>query len=241
MAFLDSTNPPSRASQVRAASDYSVLQMIWLQKRLIVWSVAICLVISFMYLLCASRVYTATSRVLVQKAEPVLLSQQHVATDQGNNENFLPTQCELLRATPILAAVVGTPSTESMRTFDGVKNRMAYLKRNLGADVGKKDDIITVSFSSKYPEEAVRIVDAAVDAYQKYCTSRKRDTANEAMSILEKEKTKNVTELSAVNQKIIELKRASHTISFGNDKSNYAMTRLNSLSDALTNAHLETI
>ena len=91
MAFLDSTNPPARASQTRAASDYSVLQMIWLQKRLIVWSVAICLVISFMYLLCAPRVYTATSRVLVQKAEPILLNQQHVA-DQGNNDNFLATQ-----------------------------------------------------------------------------------------------------------------------------------------------------
>src|SRR5207248_2672376 len=91
------------------------------------------------------------------------------------------------------------------------------------------------------PEEAVRIVDAAVDAYQKYCSSKKRDTATEVMSILEKQKSKNETELSAVNQKIIELKRASHTISFGNDKSNYALTRLNSLSDALTNAHLETI
>jgi capsular exopolysaccharide synthesis family protein len=240
MAFLDQTNPPARASQSRAASDYSVLQMIWLQKRLIVWSVAICLVFSFMYLLFAPRVYTATSRVLVQKAEPVLLNQQHVS-DEGNNDNFLATQCELIRATPILAAVVGTPTTESMQTFNGVKNRMAYLKRNLGADVGKKDDIITISFSSKYPEEAVRIVDAAVDAYQKYCSSKKRDTANEVMSILEKEKAKNETELSAVNQKIIELKRASHTISFGNDKSNYALTRLNSLSDALTTAHLETI
>jgi capsular exopolysaccharide synthesis family protein len=61
------------------------------------------------------------------------------------------------------------------------------------------------------------------------------------MSILEKEKAKNETELASVNQKIIELKRASHTISFGDDKSNYAMTRVNSLSDALTQAHLETI
>ena len=168
----------------------------------------------------------------MQRVEPVLIGPQRPADDGDNaNDNFLATQCELIRATPILSAVVGMPDADDMHTFDGVKNRMSYLKRNLDAEVGKKDDIITVSFESQYPQEANKIVDAAVDAYQKYCTSKRRETANEVMTILEKEKDKNTAELAAVNQKIIELKRASHTISFENDKNNYTLTRLTSLSD----------
>ena len=198
--------------------------------------------ISFIYLLFAARVYTATSRVLVQRVAPVIMTpEQRPSDESGANDNFLSTQCELIRSTPILSAVVGDPKSDDMRTFDGVKNRMAYLKRNLAADVGKKDDIITVSFEGKYPEEAVKIVDAAVDAYQKYCLGKKRETANEIMAILEKEKNKNEIELANANQKIIDLKKQAHTFSFDNDRGNFTMTRLNSLSDALTAAHLETI
>jgi capsular exopolysaccharide synthesis family protein len=219
-----------------------MLQMLWRQRRLIAWCAGACLVISFIYLLFAARVYTATSRVLVQRVEPVIMTpEQHPSDDSGANDNFLSTQCELIRSTPILSAVVGDPKSDDMQTFDGVKNRMSYLKRNITADVGKKDDIITVSFDSKYPDEAVKIVDDAVSAYQKYCAGKKRETANEVMNILEKEKAKNETELADVNQKIIDLKKAAHTFSFDNDKSNYTMMRLNSLSDALTAAHLETI
>jgi len=246
MDHLESSSPSDRARSAPAlsaprASDHSVLQMLWRQKRVIVFCACVALVLSFLYLLCAARVYTATSRVLVQRAEPVIMTPQARASDDETSDNFLATQCELIRSTPILAAVVGNPKSDDMRTFDGVQNRMAYLKRNLSADVGKKDDIITVSFASRYPDEAVKIVDAAVDAFQKYSAGKKRETANEVMAILEKEKGKNQAELTAVNKKIVDLKREAHTISFDNDKGNYTLTRLNSLSDALTTAHLETI
>ena len=202
-----------------------------------------CLAISFVYLLFAARVYTATSRVLVQRVAPVIMTpEQRPSDESGANDNFLSTQCELIKATPILSAVVRRcPNPTICKTFDGVKNRMSYLKRKLDAVVGKKDDIITVSFASKYPEEAVKIVDAAVDAYTRSTAFSKSETANEIMAILEKEKNKNEIELANANQKIIDLKKQAHTFSFDNDRGNFTMTRLNSLSDALIAAHLETI
>jgi uncharacterized protein involved in exopolysaccharide biosynthesis len=168
MPQFDSPNSGDRAqhSHARAASDNSVLHMIWRERRLVIWSAAACVVISFIYLLLASRVYTATARLLVQHAEPIVMNTQR-GSDESGDENFLATQCQLIRAAPILSAVAGLPEADEMRTFDGVKNRMSMLKRYMSAEVGKKDDIITVSFESKYPEEAVKIVDAAVDAYQK--------------------------------------------------------------------------
>ena len=223
-------------------SDKSVILMLWRQRKLIGLCAAACFVLSLFYLLCASKVYTATSQVLVQKAEPLLTNEPR-ANDSSDNDNFLETQCDVIRSTPILAAVLGSPQADDWRTLDRVSNRMSYLKRNLTAEVGKKDDIITVSFASKYPDEAVKIVDAAVDSYSKYTAGRQScQTANEVLDILEKEKQKNQNELDAKNTQIIELKRESHTMSFtSGDKNNYAMQRLNSLSDALTAAHLETI
>ncbi len=242
---MDHLDPPTSSDRAhgspgRFASDNSVLQMIWRQKRMIGWCAVACISLSFFYLLFAKRIYTATSRVLVERVEPLSMTPQH-SDDSSQTDTFLQTQCQLITATPILSAVAGIPEADDMQTFDGVRNRMTYLKRNMSADVGKKDDIITVSFSSRYPDEALKIVDSAVDAYQKYCVGKKRETANEVIGILEKQKDKNSEELAAVNKKIIDLKKASHTISFANDKSNYTLTRLQSLSDALTAAHLETI
>src|SRR3954471_6925275 len=53
MAHLDPIAAPlaAPASLLRAASDHSVLQMIWRQKRVIVYSTLICTVLSFLYLL----------------------------------------------------------------------------------------------------------------------------------------------------------------------------------------------
>jgi polysaccharide biosynthesis transport protein len=240
-ANAPSAEPFRAAAAAGATSDRSVMQILWRQRRGTVWCTAGCIVLSFMYLLAAPKVYTATSRVLVQKADPTSIGpQQRMSEDE--NSNYLTTQCELLRSTPILSAIAGLSQADQMRVFDGVSNRMLFLKRNLTAEVGKRDDIITVSFASRYPDDAVKIVDAAVDAYSKYTAGRKLATANEVIDILQRQMQQNHAELDADNVKIIELKRAAHTMSFASgDKGNYTLARLQSLSDALTAAHLETI
>src|SRR5689334_338501 len=68
MAHLDTISSSDRraAPRGRQTTDQSVLMMIWRQRRVVLCCVGICLALACMYLLFAPRVYTATSRLLVQ-------------------------------------------------------------------------------------------------------------------------------------------------------------------------------
>ena len=98
------------------------------------------------------------------------------------SKNYLYTQAELLKSTPILAAVADTPDIQQMQTFEKV-NPVALLKSILDVRVGSKDDIISVSFKSPYPAEVAQIVNAVVDSYKKYHESGKKSTSAEILKI----------------------------------------------------------
>jgi len=58
----------------------------------------------------------------------------------------------------VLYTALGGPGMDELQIFEGVKNGMAFLKRELSVDVGKKDSFITVSLSYKDHDEAVKVV-----------------------------------------------------------------------------------
>lgn len=87
-------------------------------------------------------------------------------------ERFLHTQAALLKCRPILAETLADPNVGDLPTFDGIDNPAAYLRKILTAKVGDRDDIIRVSVTSPYPEDAARIANAVVVTYMLYHTLR---------------------------------------------------------------------
>ncbi len=157
----------------------SLLQIIWLRHWMVLLAVVVCLAGAFVYLYKATPIYTTASRLYVEQSGPKIMSEQEGFMTQS--KNYLYTQCALITSTPILADVVDRPEITSMKTFGGVDNPIAYFKKNIDVSVGKKDDIITVSFESAYPKEAAQIVNAVVDSYITYHASRKSSTATELL------------------------------------------------------------
>ena len=76
----------------------------------------------------------------------------------------------------------------NLQTLHGVGDPVEYLKRNLNVEVGKKDDIITVSLEARDAGEAARVVNAAVHAYVTYQNKAHHSTSGEVLQILQKEK-----------------------------------------------------
>ncbi len=216
-----------------------LLQVIWGRKWAAIATVALCLAGGFAYLVKATPIFTSTSRLYVEQSGPKIISEAEGVMTQS--KNYLYTQCELLTSTPILASALEKPGIRRMKTFGEVDNPLAYLKKLLEVEVGKKDDIISASLDSPYPKEAANIVNAVVESYVTYHSTRKRSTAAEVLRILQKEKSKRDVELASKLKEMLEFKKASGALSFENDQGNIVIQRLAKLSDALTTAQLETI
>jgi len=197
------------------------------------------LVAAFVYLLRATPIYSSTSRLYVEQTGPKIISEyEGIMT---GSKNYLYTQAELIKSTPIIAEVADNAQIKRFKTFANIDNLVAYLKRNLNVSIGKKDDIVAVSLDSPYPEEAAQIVNELVNSYVKYHSTRKRSTVSEVLRILQKEKVKRDKELSEKFQQILDFTRENGVVSFNNSGGHIVFERLTKLSNALTEAQLATI
>lgn len=214
----------------------SILRALWRRRWLVLISIVGCTVAGVVYLHKTIPIYTSSSRLLVEQTGPKV-----IATSDGmvaQPKNYLYTQCELLKSTPILSGAVKLLGPRTPGTFDDTGDRVAFLKENVQASVGKADDIITVWLESPYPEEAAQIVNAIVESYVAYQSSQQRDTAAEILKILQREKVRRDAELRTCFGAAMAFKRDNEIISFGTDNSNVIVQRLDMLSNAVTQAEL---
>jgi capsular exopolysaccharide synthesis family protein len=216
-----------------------LLQVFWDRRWIVALATALGLAGGFLYLREATPLYTSTARVYVEQAGPKIITEYEGVMSQS--KNYLFTQAELMKSTPIVAAALEQPDMKGLKTFARVDNLVGWLKANLTAEVGKKDDILSVSLDSPYPEEAAQLVNAVVDSYVTYHAKQRRSTAVEVLKILQKEKTTRDEELRAKLKAAMDFKQANPSLSFEDSKGNVIVQRLARLFDALTTAQFETL
>jgi polysaccharide biosynthesis transport protein len=218
----------------------SLIQIVWRSRWICLSAVLVTLLIAFIYVTNATPVYTSTSRIYVEQNGPQIMSK----TEEGvmtQSKNYLYTQAELLKSTPILASALDTNDLKQMKTFNGRANRAAYMKKMLDSAVGKKDDIISLSFNSPYPVEAAQIVNTVVDSYITYHATRKKTTSIEVLKILQNEKDKRDKELSVKLQAMLDFKTENLALTLEGRQGNVVLEKLARLSTLLTEAQLATI
>lgn len=225
--------------QSNGISQENFLQIALCHRWTILSTIILFLVAAFLYLLKATPIYTSMSRVYVEQSGPKIIGEYEGVMTQS--KNYLYTQGELIKSTPIVANVVDNAQIKRFRTFAGADNLVAYVKKNLNVVIGKKDDIITVSFDSAYPEEAAQLVNAIVDSYIGYHSTHKRSTVFEVLTILQKEKVKRDRELSDKFRQLVEFTRENGVVSFDGEGGNVVFQKLTKLSGALTEAQMAAI
>jgi capsular exopolysaccharide synthesis family protein len=220
-------------------SDIGLLQIALRHRWIILPTVLLFLAAAFIYLSKATPIYTSTSRLYVEQTGPKIITDYEGVMTQA--KNYLYTQCELIKSSPIITKVVDNEQIKHFNTFAGIDNLSGYVRNNLDVSVGKKDDLLSVSFDSPYPAEAAQIVNALVDSYVDYYTSRKRSTASEVLRILEKEKDKRDRELSEKLVQTLEFTRKNGVVSFDKADGHVVFQRLSKLSAELTEAQMATV
>jgi uncharacterized protein involved in exopolysaccharide biosynthesis len=141
----------------------SILLVMWRRRWVLALTIAVCLAGAVAYLVRATPIYTSSARLLVEQSGPRIMSDYPTATDRSGSYAY--KQAEVLTSTPILAAAIDSLPAGRMEVFRKVDNRVAFLKKELNATVGKKDDILTLAFDAAVPQEAADVVNAVVDEY----------------------------------------------------------------------------
>jgi capsular exopolysaccharide synthesis family protein len=225
--------------QAEGMLEEGFLQIALCHRQTILLTTVLFLVAAFFYILKATPIYTSASRLYVEQSGPKIIGDfEGIMT---RTSNYLYTQAELFKSTPIVGEVANDSQIRGFRTFNEMDNPVAYLKNNLQISVGKKDDIITVAFDSPYPQEAAGVVNAVVDSYIKYHSIRKQTTVSKVVDILQKEKVKRDKELSNKYEEMVQFTRENGVVSFDNKGGNVVFQKLITLSEALTEAQLMTI
>lgn len=218
----------------------SLIQVVWRNRWVILLTTIASLAIAFIYVLKATPIYSSTSRIYVEQSGPKILTEAEGVMTQS--KNYLYTQAELLRSTPILSAALEKPGVKQMRIFHNIDNIIAFLKKKaLNIEVGRKDDIISISSDSPDPAEAAHLVNAIVDSYITYNATRKRSTSAEILKILRSEKDKRGTELTDKLQTMMDFKKEHEALAFESRQGNLVIERLERLSAVLTESQLSTI
>ena len=249
------TVPPVQAK-------HNSLSVIFARRR---WSILIITVLfiaaAVLYISKVVPEYTSTARIYVEQTGPKIIGEYEGSMTQS--KNYLYTQSELIKSMPIISDVIGQDDIASFKTLsaanismlENLKNKMGlanrlyggadstalFLKEMLDVQVGIKDDIIAVSCTSPFKEEAAEIVNAVIDSYVNYNSTQKKSTVSEVLKILQKEKVQRDAELSQSYDNLLNFTRKHGVASFDKSGDNAVFQRLKNIGDSLTKAQLEVI
>jgi succinoglycan biosynthesis transport protein ExoP len=217
-----------------------LVQIIWRSRWIVLLTIAVALGAGLTYITLATPIYTSTARIYVQQSGPKILTEAEGVMTQS--KNYLYTQAELMKSTPILSSALERTDIKEFKIFHNIDNPIDYLKKKgLSVTVGKKDDIIDISSDSPDPDQAARLVNAVVDSYRSYHATSKRSTIGEVLKILQKEKLDRDKELAEKLKAMMALKSENIALAFEDRNSNIILDRLDTLSAELTQAELQTV
>ncbi len=216
------------------------MEILWRQRKLMLRAALIGLSLALVYLVFASRQYTSSSRIMVSRGRASILDGSHAAP-ASDDDNFLTTQREIVSSNPVLALALGSPKLQGLRTFAGQTRKFDILKKQLGVEVGKKVDLLTVSFEGKYPDENTAIADAVVKAYIDFETNQRQTSAKAAIAALTAEKLQTEKDLAQKSAELLAFRTANKLTDAGASAPQSNADQTHALSEALTQADLDMV
>lgn len=202
---------------VPGATPQNLLTVAWRSRWIILVCILVTLVGGFIYIKTATPMYTSTSKLYLDYVD---IRPSAVVDSSGppQVERYLYTQAELIKSRPILAMAVQALEDERLRAFVDVKVPIAFVDKNLKVEVGRRDDIVSISFKSPYPVETAQIVNRVVEAYMTSRSEHEQRNAAQVLRILQGAEASKNEELAAKEKELADY-QANHTLlTLGSDE-----------------------
>jgi len=160
----------------------SLFEILWRGRWLILLSVVLAAGGIYAYLQLATPMYESTARLLVDKPNPQ--SRSDAPQPAGSTlTNYLATQASMIMSPEIISAALRDPNVLTLPSFTD-PNYVKDLIKTLSAEVARKVDVIEITASSPYPEDAARIVNAVTRAYIRWHESNRQLTTADLLKDL---------------------------------------------------------
>ena len=190
----------------------------------------------------ARPLYTSSAKLYIEQSSPQVLRETQ---DNKIAKNYLYTQATILKSGEVYQDVLEKArrpdSSDTLKRFAATSDAFSHLDRGLSVGVGKKDDVVSVSFTSPDPDEAAEVTNAVVDSYTAYSEGRVRNTSGQMLEILNKEKERTDKELLAKLKTLTDYKKENKTIFFTDKKDDAVSDRMGRLSETVTRAQMDVL
>jgi capsular exopolysaccharide synthesis family protein len=227
--------PGSVSEHHESRRETNLMQLAWQSRWLILLCMLIGAAIAWVILQRVTPLYPAQSRIYVDRVLPSIMSNE---MQTGQSANYVYTQAELIRSTPVLVAVAEDESNANLETFREVDNRVAFLKEMLSVTVGTKDDIINVWIELPNAQDAAQIVNSVVDAYITRYAENRRTSTVEVLNILRTEKQRRDAELEERRKALADFRKQHTALAIQVDEENVIIKRFSALSEELNQTEI---
>ena len=215
------------------------LMDLWRRYRLEL-SVVVIFALGGVLLLClAWPKFRSSASLYVQIEGSQMISGTSDASAYSNN--YVNTQCELLRSSEILGRALDQPGIRQLSFFTGKKDPLSYLRKKLDIQTSPKHSMITLSLDAPKPADPAFIINAILDSYTTYRAAHRRSTTTEVLKIFQKEKARREEELATAHKEVVDFKQTHALVALENEKDNIIFQRMAKLSESLGQAQVEAI
>lgn len=211
--------------------------VLWRERFTIFGTMLVCIALASVYLVFATRIYTSNARMSVTLSQSHLSGQSQAITD-ATAGNYLYTERELILSPAVLSLAAQMPEVRQYLARESLP--IQFLQKNLEVEVGKRDTIIDVGFSSPDRNAAADVANAIVRAYMLY--QKKPKPADEAeLSRLTDERAKLEAQIDRKTASMTALEQRYGVLTGVATVGSLAERQLTSMMTDLNAAHLETL
>ncbi len=151
-------------------------------------SIAVSMILGFVYFGLSPRVFQAKAQILVRHSQSDSSSVQMMA--DRNTQDQMATFERLLKSTVVLERAIGDldclpPEISRSATLE---EALDELRDMLGARAIRRTSIIELTCRSEDPEATVNIVNAVVSSYLRYMDENHKSVSTEVVSLLKQER-----------------------------------------------------
>jgi capsular exopolysaccharide synthesis family protein len=226
-------------SSSSAAAD-SLLLVLWRSRWIMLLCLSTALAGGVAYIRTATPIYVSTAKLYLEYGG-LRISNPYESGGRPQTDRYLSTQAELITSMPILGPVAEALASRRLRTFEDVDGPKAYLRQNIAVDVGKRDEIISISLGSAYPVEGAEIVNRLVDAYLTSRSQREQKDSAQVLKVLQEELLRVGRELDEKRGQLTNFQTHDMPLALGSDQGSGVMQRYLEFQNAYTRAQIQTM
>lgn len=147
----------------------SLLEILLKHKRTLILSVALMLVLGVVYQITATKVYTSSSEVFIQRTGSEG-GPKSPLSPTGLSASSPSTQASVLKSTDVLKRALQNPEVSQSQTLAEMddSHQLTFLRKNIKVDFARERETVLVSFTTPFKQDAATIVNAVVEAYMQH-------------------------------------------------------------------------